>query len=230
MKINNSVLKSLLTIAIPITLANILQSMYQLTDAFWVGRLGAVAVASVSVSFPILFLVMGIGIGFSIAGASLVAQYFGAKNIKMVNHSIMQSLLIGFIVSMIVGFAGYILSPLILGYLEIESNVYVCALEYLHISFLGAVFMFNFMLFQSIMNGVGRMVIPMFIVLSTVILNLFLDPLFIFGYGSFAGLGVKGAAIATVITQIIASFVGLYILFFGKNIVSLSFSDIKPDK
>ena len=63
-----------------------LQTGYQLTDAFWVGRLGAAAVAAVSVSFPVTFLVIALGAGLAMAGATLTAQYMGAGRQDMVNH------------------------------------------------------------------------------------------------------------------------------------------------
>ena len=73
-------LRSLLTLAVPIVLANVLQSGYQLIDAFWVGRLGGAAIAAVSLSFPVMFLMFAIGGGLSIAGSTLIAQYVGARN------------------------------------------------------------------------------------------------------------------------------------------------------
>lgn len=76
--LQGSIAKSLLKLGIPIILINILQSAYQLTDAFWVGRLGATQVAAVSISTPITFLVIAIGSGLAMAGAILSAQYMGA--------------------------------------------------------------------------------------------------------------------------------------------------------
>src|ERR1700733_16177995 len=87
------ILKSLLGLAVPIALANILQAAYQLIDAFWVGRLGANAVAAVSVSTPVMFLTIGLGAGMAIAGSTLIAQYFGARNQEMVDHVAAQTLL-----------------------------------------------------------------------------------------------------------------------------------------
>lgn len=68
-------------------LANLLQTGYQLTDAFWVGRLGASAVAAISVSFPVTFLVIALGSGLAMAGATMAAQYVGAGRQDMVNRS-----------------------------------------------------------------------------------------------------------------------------------------------
>ena len=84
---------ALFRLAVPIILGNVLQTGYQLTDAFWIGRLGAAAVAAVSVSFPVTFLVIALGAGFGIAGATLSAQYMGAGRQDMVNHVAAQTML-----------------------------------------------------------------------------------------------------------------------------------------
>src|SRR5206468_9916724 len=87
-----SIIKSLLSLAVPIIGVNLLQTAYQLTDAFWVGRLGASAVAAVSVSFPINFLLISLGSGLTVAGSIMLAQFAGAKNMKMVNHVAAQTI------------------------------------------------------------------------------------------------------------------------------------------
>ena len=91
--IQKPTLKSLISIAIPIILANLFQAMYQMTDSFWLGRLGDVALASVSICSPIIFLTVSLGIGFAVAGSTLVAQYFGAKNHQMISHAAAQTIL-----------------------------------------------------------------------------------------------------------------------------------------
>jgi Na+-driven multidrug efflux pump len=72
--LDGPIVPSLLRLAVPIVLANLLATAYQLTDAFWVGRLGGSAVAAVSVSFPVIFVLIAVGLGFGIAGSTLVAQ------------------------------------------------------------------------------------------------------------------------------------------------------------
>ena len=76
---DGSIIKSLITLSVPIIFANFLQTAYQLTDTFWVGRLGTVAVAAVSISFPIIFLIISLGGGIAMAGTILVAQYKGKE-------------------------------------------------------------------------------------------------------------------------------------------------------
>ena len=223
------ILISLLTLAVPIVLANILQSLYQLTDAFWVGRLGGSAVAAVSVSFPVIFLMIAIGGGFAVAGSILIAQYVGAKNEKMVSHVASQTLVMAIFISLALGAVGYLLAPTILHVIGVAPDVFDHALGYMRVSFIGLVFMFSFVMFQSIMRGIGQVILPMFIVLGTVLLNLILDPLFIFGWGPFAGYGVMGAAMATLVTQGISALIGFVILFRGKLGIQIRLLDLKPD-
>src|ERR1700712_3896857 len=102
------IMRSLLALAIPIALANVLQAAYQLIDAFWVGRLGGAAVAAVSVATPIMFLSIGLGAGLAIAGSTLVAQYFGAGNREMVDRVASQTLLMVVLVSVVLGGLGYL--------------------------------------------------------------------------------------------------------------------------
>jgi putative MATE family efflux protein len=229
MLLEGPILGSLLKLAVPIMVSNVLQAAYQLVDAFWVGRLGGAAVAAVSVSTPVIFLTMALGLGLAIAGTILIAQYFGAGNQKMVNHVSAQTLLMVLTISITLAAVGYLLSPVFLHALGVAPNVYDGALGFMRMSFIGLVFNFNFMVFQALMRGVGRAVLPVFIVLGTVILNFALDPLFIFGWRFIPAMGVKGAAAATVGTQSLALIIGFVILFRGKHDIHLHLSDFKPD-
>src|SRR3954470_24947769 len=116
--------RALVTLAVPIIVSNILQTGYQVTDAFWVGRLGASAVAAVSVSFPVTFLVIALGAGLAMAGATLSAQYMGAGRQDMVNHVAAQTMVMVAITSLILGGLGYILSPHILALIGAAPDVY----------------------------------------------------------------------------------------------------------
>jgi putative MATE family efflux protein len=223
------VLKSLLTLAVPIIIANLLQAAYQLVDAFWVGRLGGFAVASVSVSTPVVFFTMAVGTGFAMAGSILIAQYFGAQNMREVNFIAAQTLLLVVVISIVLGATGYILSPYFLHLLKVSPDVYDGALGFMRVSFIGLVFNFSFFVFQSIMRSVGNPTLPVYIVGVTVILNFALDPLFIFGWGPVAGQGVMGAALATLITQSIACITGFIILFNGKRGIKVRLADFVPN-
>src|SRR6201996_5708173 len=123
---------ALIRLAIPIILGNLLQTGYQLTDAFWVGRLGAAAVAAVSVSFPLTFLVIALGAGLAMAGATLSAQYMGAGRQDLVNHVAAQTMMMVALTSALLGAAGYGLAPYLLELLKVAPDVYRGALGFMH--------------------------------------------------------------------------------------------------
>src|SRR5258708_32426492 len=175
------IVRSLLTLAVPIALANVLEAAYQLIGAFWVGRLGGAAVAAVSVSAPIMFLTIGLGAGLAIAGSTLVAQYFGARNHDMVDHVAAQTLVMIVVVSVVLGTLGYLAAPSILRLMGVAPEVYSGDGGVMRWSFVGLVFNFFFFMFQSLMRGVGEAKLPVFIVFGTIALNFALHPLFIFG-------------------------------------------------
>jgi len=170
-----------------------------------------------------------LGTGFALAGSILIAQYFGAGNMKMVNHVAAQTLFLVVIISVLLGAAGYAFSPLFLRLLKVSPDVYTGALGFLRVSFIGLVFNFSFFVFQSIMRGIGNATLPVYIVLGTVVLNFALDPLFIFGAGPIKGQGVMGAALATLSTQSIAAVIAFLILFKGKYGVHVRRIDFIPD-
>src|SRR4030042_2881636 len=88
-----SVLKSLVVLSGPIIIAQLLHTAYQMVDTFWVGRLGAEAIAAVSISFPVIFLLISFGLGLAMAGSILTAQYKGKENQEAINHIAGQTLL-----------------------------------------------------------------------------------------------------------------------------------------
>ena len=224
-----SILRALITISIPIILSNLLQTAYQITDTFWVGRLSAEAVAAVSLSFPVTFLLIALGGGLPIAGTVLIAQYKGKGDEKMMNHVAAQTLLMVVIVSIVLSVAGYVFSEPLMRLMGASADVLPDAVRFMQITFVGFVFVFAFFAFESLMRGLGEAKMPMYIVLLTVIMNAVLDPLFIFGYGVIEPMGVAGAAMATMLTQATATFIGVGLLLRGHSGIHLKLKDFKPD-
>ncbi|MEN2281183.1 MATE family efflux transporter [Algoriphagus sp. SE2] len=209
-------------------MANILQTAYQLIDTFWLGRLGANAVAAVSISFPILFFILSLGAGLTLAGTVFVSQYKGAGDQKMINFSASQTFIVVFLVSILLAIIGFLGANPLMNLIGAGPEILTDSVTYFQVSSWGFVFLFMFFLFQSLMRGIGDVMLPMYIVLGTVFLNLVLDPLFIFGYGSIPGYGVAGAAIASVITQGLSAVVGITILFVGKRGIQISLPEMIP--
>ncbi|WP_029033509.1 MATE family efflux transporter [Salinimicrobium terrae] len=219
---------SLFYLAFPIILANILQTAYQLIDTFWLGRLGANAVAAVSISFPLLFLVLSLGSGLTLAGTVLVSQYFGAEDQKGVDFNSSQTISLIFFISLLLSIlSNYSAAPL-MRLIGAGPEILDDSVSYFQVSSIGFVFLFMFFAFQSLMRGIGNVMLPVYIVLGTVFLNLILDPLFIYGYGPVPGYGVAGAAVASIITQAISAAIGLWILFKGKSGIRIHANQMKP--
>jgi putative MATE family efflux protein len=222
-------LQALLRLAWPIVLGNVLQTGYQLIDAFWVGQLGSKAVAAVAVSFPVNFLLIALGSGFSVAGSVLVAQNFGARHPKMVNHVAAQALVLETGLALLLTVGAHFASPTILHLMGAGPDIFEPANQFQRVLFWGLTFNFGFLMFQALMRGVGEVKIPLYINLVTLGLNFALDPLFIYGYGPVPAMGVAGSAAATLITQALSVAAGLAVLLRGRSGIQLSFKGYRPD-
>jgi len=227
--LEGSIPRALFLLAFPIMGANILQVAYQIVDAFWVGRLGAAAVAAVSVTLPVMFVLVAAGMGFAIAGTTLIAQYTGARDHKMVDHVAAQTLVTIVAISIALGALGYALAPWLLRLMGVAPEVYVGALGFMRVIFAALPFTFIYAMAQGLMRGAGEVRAPLFIVAGTVIVNFALDPVLIFGWWGAPALGVVGAAIATLIAQLIAAAIALRLLFGGRYGIHIHWRDFVPD-
>lgn len=214
--LEGSVLKSILMISVPIILANSLQTVYQLIDTFWVGRLGAKAVAAVSLSFPILFFLNSIVMGITVACSILIAQYNGRGDKGNVSLVLGQSLSLISIMAVGISVVGYFSSNFLLSFLTKDADVLAGATSYLQISFIALLAVIIYMVFQSALRGIGQVKLPMIIISGAVILNFFLDPIFMFGWKFVPAMGVSGVALATLITECLSAIIGIIILLSGR--------------
>lgn len=209
---------------------NVLQSAYQIIDAFWVGRLGGAAIAAVSVTFPVMFLMMAVGAGLSIAGSTLTAQLVGARNHARVGHVAGQTFLMVVFSAVVLGTGGWFATPALLRLLAVAPDVYDGALGFMRVSFVALAFNFAFFVFQGITRSIGRASLPVYIVSVSVVLNFALNPLLIFGWGPIPGQGVMGAALTTLITQVLASVTGVVVLWRGLHGIRIRARDFLPDR
>ncbi len=209
---HSPILRQLLTLGIPITIGGAVQTSYHLINAFWVGRLGADAVAVVSVCFPVILLLISLGSGLSLAGTILVAQYHGAKNTAQVNQTVAQCLIAMVLLAIVLTVVSFLAAPYILRTIGARDAVFDSALLYLRISLAGTVFLFLGAFYQAMLRGIGEARAPLRVILASVALNALLDPLLIFGWGPVPTLGVQGAACATVLTQCITAIAGIALM------------------
>lgn len=223
---NMPILQSIILLATPLILTNILFTMYQIIDAFWVGQLGKEAVAAVALSFPIFFMVNAAVMGFSSAGSILISQYYGKKETTKVNFISGQTISLLTIMGFIIAILGYLFSSQIISIFSVEAEISLLASEYLAIVFLGLIPMFFYTAFSSALRGIGEVKLPLYITLVTVVMNFFLDPILMLGLFGFPKMGVSGIAWATTITQLISAIIALIWIKNKKEILNISKTDL----
>lgn len=221
---------TLLKLAIPIMLSNLLQMLYNLADAFFLGKIGKEAVAAPSVSFSVIFFLIIFGLGFSMAGTTLIAQSRGKNDKEKMDFYLGQMTFIVLTASLLISVIGLIIAKPFLSLLQVPDEAFTYTYQYITIIFSGLPFMFMLFIFQAAMQGLGDAVTPLFVQLFTVVLNIALDPVLIFGVGLFPVLEVQGAAIATVFSRFTGSVISFIILIRGRKGLQLHLKNLKPEK
>lgn len=223
-----SISPKMIKLAAPLVAGNILQTVYNLVDMFWVGKLGAADVAAVSIVFPTAWVLISMAMGITIAGAALVSQWTGANEPEKAAFAAAQMLVLATVVATGLASLAYMGRFALMAFLGATGELFDPTLAYLSIIFWSVPFTFVFFSFQSALRGVGDTMRPMYLVIASNILNMVLDPLMIFGVGPFPELGVAGAAWATLISRAIVAFVGVWILFWPGGAITLKLRQLIP--
>ena len=221
--------KTLFKLSWPLILNNLVHVLYNITDTFWLGKIGREALSAPGVSWPLIGTLMNLGQGFAVAGFAFVGQYIGANLYDKANRAA------GALYSLVLFFAsltavlGFLITPKALEFMKVTPNVYPYALTYVRIVFLGLPFSFMGFAFSALMRATGDTKTPVKINMFTVFLNVIFDPILIFGLFGLPRLGVAGAAVATVFSNTLGSIIGAYLLFNGKVPIHLTPRELKPD-
>ncbi len=195
-----SIPKGIIAFALPVFLGQLLQQLYNMVDAWVIGNFAdANAFAAVSSTGTVVFLIIGFFMGISMGGSVVISRYFGAKDDENLQHSIHSTFLLGIIASVISTVLGTMLTPLLLKWLGTPEVVLPHAKAYLGIYFAGVSTVILYNICVSIMRAVGDSVHPLYYLIFSSIVNIFLDLLLV--ASPFFRLGVAGAAIATIISQ-----------------------------
>lgn len=225
----DSVLKLIVTMALPMVISMMVNALYNIVDSFFVAKISENAMTALSLVFPVQNLINAVMIGFAIGINAVISYYMGAQDQKNADRAATQGLVLGTIhgvVLMIVCIG--IMRPFLALFTK-DAEVIDMGVRYARIAFLFAVGLSWQLVFEKIFQALGRMVESMACMMAGAIINIILDPVFIFGLGPVPKMGIEGAALATGIGQV-AGAVGYFILYFVKPLsVKIKKREMKPD-
>lgn len=221
--------KLLLNMAAPIILSMIIGALYNIVDSIFVSNYGEDALTAVSLAFPIQNIIVALGTGVGVGVNALLSRLLGEKNQEAVNKTASNGLLLSFAVYFILlafGLFG------VRWFYRIQTdNSSICAMGY---SYLSIICIFSFgqifqLVLEKLLQSTGRTVYTMITQITGAVINIILDPILIFGYFGLPAMGTAGAAVATVIGQVIAMTLGLIFNLKYNREIQFSFHALKPD-
>ena len=219
--------RAILLLAIPMILEMVLESLFAVVDVFWVGRLGADAVATVGLTESLLSLVFAVGLGLSLSTTAMVARRVGEKDPAGAAVAGVQAIAIGLTISVTVGLPCVFYAPHLLRLMGASPQIIAVGSGYARIALGGSGAIMMLFLNNAIFRGAGDAAIAMRLLWVSNIINLILDPCLIFGWGPFPKLGVTGAALATLTGRSIGVLYQFYRLLRGTERIRILRSQIR---
>ncbi len=221
--------RAILLLAVPMVLEMVLESLFAVVDVFWVGRLGANAVATVGLTESLLSLIFAVGIGLSLSTTAMVARRIGEKDPEGAAVAGVQAIVLGLITSLAIGIPCFIYAPDLLRLMGASNDIVVMGCGYARIALGGSGAILMLFLNNAIFRGAGDAAIAMRLLWVSNIINLILDPCLIFGLGPFPRLGVTGAALATFTGRSIGVAYQFYRLLRGSERIRILARQIRVD-
>jgi putative MATE family efflux protein len=200
-------------VTIPASVGSLFQTFYNLVDTWFAGRISAEAIGAIAKSFPIYFVIIAVGVGIGAATNACIGNLLGEKKFNKASLFIAQSVVFALATSLIVTFFGFNASEFLLSIMGSDAAGIALTREYLDIIFLGTFIVMIQISLNGALNAQGDTKSYRNVLIFSFFLNIFLNPLFIWGYGIVPAFGIAGLAIATVISQSIGTFYLTYKIY-----------------
>ncbi|GAB3203408.1 putative MATE family efflux protein [Pontibacter aydingkolensis] len=214
--------QSIVLLAIPMILEMVMESLFAVVDIFFVGRLGSNALATVGLTESVLMIIYAVGMGVSIAATAMVARRVGEKNYREAGSITFQLIVTGSALALLMGAVATIFAGDILALMGAEADIITTGLNYARIIFAGNLAIILLFLINGAFRGAGQPHLAMRALWIANGANIILDPLLIFGIGSFNGLGLEGAAWATTIGRSLGVVYQVYHLLNGRHLLKVT--------
>ena len=192
-------------VTIPASVGSLFQTFYNLVDTWFAGRISAEAIGAIAKSFPIYFTIIAVGVGIGAATNTLIGNSIGEKKIRIASLYIAQSIIFALVISVLVTLFGLNASNFLLGVMGSDTQSIALTREYLDIIFYGTFIVMIQISLNGTLNAQGDTKSYRNVLIFSFFLNIFLNPLFIWGYGIVPAFGISGLAIATVISQLVGT-------------------------
>jgi putative MATE family efflux protein len=207
----------------------VMESLFAVVDVYFVSQVSVDAVSTVGLTESVITLVYSMAIGLSMAATAIVARRIGEKDAEGASRSAVQAILIGVVISLIIGVVGFLSAADILRMMGGSEELIAEGVGYTQVALATNVVIMLLFLLNGIFRGAGDASLAMASLWVANIINIILDPLFIFGIGPFPELGVMGAAVATSIGRGLGVVFQLFILFRGWGAIQVFARYWKPN-
>ena len=227
-----SLQRTLLTMALPIMAAQVLTSLYSLTDMFWLGKMAVgarEALAAVGPTAALTFIVVAFGMGFGSGGTALVSQHAGARRHRDADVAAGQTILLLTCTTSVVAGLVFVFAPQVLRLLQTPPEVMPQALPFLRILLCGMPFIAFNIGYGSALRAIGDTLTMVLIQLGTNVVNFGLSPVLIFGLGPLPALGIRGAAVVSLFSSMLTAVISIMLLRRGRSGLRLTVSDFRPN-
>jgi len=211
--IEGNITKSIFRLALPVVASTALHNVFHIADTWWISRfLGKEATAAMGSSGFLVWGVFSLGTMVSVGVHAMVARFTGAGDRRTTGEAAYQGFIIAAAFSIIIAVLGLSFRGPLFAFLKTEEAVTGFARDYLQVILSGAGTVFLFVLITGIFRALGDTTTPLLLLLAAGLINFFLDPMLILGWGPFPKLGIVGAAVATVFSRTMGVAMGLYLL------------------
>ena len=215
--------KLLITMSLPMIASMLVQALYNIVDSMFVAQLNENALTAVSLAFPIQNLMIAVAAGTGVGINALLSRSLGEKQFDTANAIARNGILLGILSSLVFAIAGIFGSRF---FFEMQTKELY--LKYMSIITIASIGIFMQITFERLMQSTGKTIFNMITQGLGAIINIILDPILIFGWFGLPAMGVTGAAVATVIGQIIAAILGIFFNWKYNKEIHVSFKGFKP--